>query len=296
MSALSGSAPGGHNERVTVSSDPGPIALLLVALALYARATHVLRRRGRRVPVAQRAAWYLGVLLLAAALVGPLDPLASRLLSAHMAQHVLIADVAAPLMLVGIRTPVLLFLLPRPALVTVARRRWLRRTFETLSRPLVAVPVYIATLYAWHLGFLFEGALRSDPLHALQHASFMATSALVWWAPLEPQRARVAGELWKAGHVLAARLGGMMLGMAFLAMRAPAYGGFYGDAARAYGLTPLTDQQIGGALMMVTDLVVMLAALAFFFWRAAARSDELADAVHDAAGEPAHPGRTLVPR
>ena len=260
-------------ESVSPSLDPGPIALLVVALALYARATVVLRRRGRRVSVAQQAAWYAGLVLLAVALVGPLDALASRLLSAHMAQHVAVADLAVPLMLIGLRTPVLMFYAPRPVLVAVARRTWVRRAFATLSRPLVAVPLYIATLYLWHLGYMFEGALRSGALHALQHLSFILTSALVWWAPLEPGRLRVGGELWKAGHVLAARLGGTMLGMAFLAMRAPAYGDFYGDAARAFGLTPLADQQIGGALMMIVDLVVMLGALGFFFWRAAADDD-----------------------
>ncbi len=250
--------------------DPGPVAALLVAVALYARAVSVLRRRGRSIPRAQQAAWYGGVGLLALALLGPLDALADELLSAHMAQHVLIADLAAPLMLVGLRTPVLLFLLPRPILGTLARRRGLRRAFRALRRPLVAVPVYIGVLYVWHLGPLFEGALRSEWLHVAQHWSFVAAGVLVWWAPLEPQRRRVRGELWKAGQVVGARLGGMMLGMAFLAMRSPAYGDFYGDSALAYGLTPIADQQLGGGLMMVVDLIVMLAALAFFFWRAAA--------------------------
>ncbi len=206
-----------------------------------------------------------------------------------MAQHVLIADLAAPLMLVGLRTPVLLFLLPRPLLVALARRGALRHAFRTLRRPLVAVPVYIGVLYAWHIGPLFDGALRSEWLHVLQHWSFVAVSVLVWWAPLEPQRRRVRGELWKAGHVLGARLGGMMLGMAFLAMRTPAYGAFYGDSAAAYGLTPMADQQIGGGLMMVVDLVIMFAALGFFFWRAAGDDDRA-----EAGGEPASPAGTLA--
>ena len=274
-----------------ISPDPGPIVLLALACVLYARAVIVLRRRGQRVSRWQQASWYVGLALLAVALLGPLDTLANELLSAHMGQHVLIADIAAPLLLLGLRTPVLVFFLPRPVLVTLARRRRLRTIFRTLRRPLVAVPVYIGVLYAWHLGFLFEGALRSDGLHVLQHWSFVASSILVWWAPLEPGRARAAGELWKAGHVLGARLGGMMLGMAFLAMRAPAYGDFYGDAALAYGLTPLADQQIGGGLMMVVDLVVMLAALGFFFWRAAADSDRAEAA---ASVEPAPRTSTLA--
>jgi putative membrane protein len=258
---------------MSLSFDPGPLVLLAVAVVLYARAVRLLRRRGRTVSNAQQLAWYAGVVILAAALVGPLDALADDLLSAHMAQHVLIADLAAPLLLIGLRTPVLLFFLPRSALVALARRARLRRALRTLRRPLVAVPVYIAVLYAWHLAPLFEGALRNEWLHALQHWSFIAASVLVWWAPLEPQRLRVRGELWKAGQVLGARLGGMMLGMAFLAMRAPVYAGFYGDRALAYGLTPLADQQIGGGLMMVVDLVVMLGALGFFFWRAGEEHD-----------------------
>ena len=258
---------------VTTAADPGPLVTLALAGALYGRAALNLRRRGRRVAIWQLVSWYAGLALLALALVGPFDALADGLLSAHMAQHVLIADLAAPLLLIGLRTPVLVFLLPRPVLATLARRRTLRRIFRTLRRPLVAVPVYIGILYAWHLGPLFEGALRNEWLHLLQHWSFVGASILVWWAPLEPKRARVPGELWKAAHVLGARLGGMMLGMALLAMRSPLYGDFYGDAAGAYGLTPLADQQIGGGLMMVVDLLVMLAALGFFFWRAAADSD-----------------------
>ncbi len=278
---------------MSLSFDPGPIVALALAAGLYARAVRVLRSRGHRVWAWQQVAWYAGIVLLALALVGPFDALADELLSAHMAQHVLIADLAAPLLLIGLRTPVLVFYLPRPVLVTLARRRRLRQVFRTLRRPLVAVPIYIGVLYAWHLGFLFEGALRNEWMHLLQHWSFVAASVLVWWAPLEPKRRRVPGELWKAGHVLGARLGGMMLGMAFLAMRTPVYGDFYGDAARAYGLTPLADQQIGGGLMMLVDLLVMFGAFGFFFWRAAADSDRT-QASSETDGAP--PSGTLATR
>jgi putative membrane protein len=284
---------------VGVALEPGPLIAVAVAGALYARAVVMLHGRGHRVSGWQQLSWWAGLVLLAAALLGPLDRLADELRSAHMAQHVVLADISAPLMLIGVRTPVLQFLLPRPVLVPLARWRGLRRVLTALSRPLVAVPVYIGVLYAWHLGVLFEGALRNEWLHVLQHWSFVAASLLVWWAPLEPTRARVSGELWKAGQMLGARLGGMMLGMAFLALRAPAYGDFYGDAARAYGLSPLADQQIGGGVMMVVDLVVMLVALGYFFWRAA-RDSETATAAEPVTGERAGGGSRqraeVVPR
>src|SRR3712207_8144990 len=66
-------------------------------------------------------------------------------LSLHDALPILlIADLGAPLLLAGARYPVLMFLLPRPALVTLARWRAGRRAFRALRHPLVAVPVYIA--------------------------------------------------------------------------------------------------------------------------------------------------------
>jgi cytochrome c oxidase assembly factor CtaG len=171
------------------------------------------------------------------------------------------------------RSPVYAFILPRPALVAVAQRRRLRKVFRTLRRPVVAIPVYVAILYGWHMAFMFEGALESQPVHVLQHWSFVFASVLVWWAPLDPKRRRLHGELWKIGHILGARLAGMMLGMAFVIMRSPAYDA-YGDRAREHGLTPLGDQQLAGGMMLSLDFLIMMFALCLFFWAAARDADE----------------------
>ena len=253
--------------------DPAAAAWLIALTLLYVRAVRVLRGRGYRVPMLQQVAWHSGVALWAVALLSPIGGYSDRLFSAHMAEHLLLTELGAPLLLVGARTPVLQFLLPRPVLKALARRRRLRKAFSVLRRPLVAVPLYILVLYAWHFRALFVGALENPVLHVLQHQSFIATSLLVWWAALEPQRRRMPGGLWKIGHLLAARLGGMFLGMAFLIMRTPAYASYYGDSAREYGLTPLEDQQLGGGMMLTLDTILMLFALALFFWRSAADHD-----------------------
>jgi cytochrome c oxidase assembly factor CtaG len=255
------------------SFDPAVIVILAAGASLYERAVRIVRGRGLAVSAWQRASWYCGLVLLAVALLSPIDGLGEQLLSAHMAQHLLIADLAAPLMLVGARSPVLLFLLPRSALVALARRRRLRRAFALLRQPLVAIPVYVLTLYTWHFGFMFEAALRSDLVHGLQHQSFVAVSLLVWWSALEPNRRRLPGELWKIGHILGARLPGMFLGMAFIVIRVPVYTEAYGGTDRAHGFTAVADQQLAGALMLGLDFFVTLGALTFFFWRAASDHD-----------------------
>jgi cytochrome c oxidase assembly factor CtaG len=252
--------------------DPAGVALVLLLIALYARAVTILRWRGYSVPAVQQALYYSGAALIAIALLGPPDALSDDLVSAHMAQHLLLADIAAPLLLAGIRTPVLVFMLPRPLLVRFARTRWLRSLFRTLRKPLVAVPIWVLVLYGWHFRFAFQGALEHPFVHALQHWSFFVTSILAWWAVVEPKHGRVGGELWKAGHLIGMRVAGMFLGMAFILMRTQAYP-WYGDRAHLHGLSVIRDQQYGGGIMFLVDLLVMFFALGFFFWRAAADND-----------------------
>jgi cytochrome c oxidase assembly factor CtaG len=73
--------------------------------------------------------------------------------------------------------------------------------------------------------------------------------------------------------LIGARLVGMFLGMALILLRSPAYISYYGERARDYGLSPLTDQQIAGGMMMGLDLFVMMFAVAFFFYRSAEEHD-----------------------
>lgn len=259
-----------------LSFDPAVIVLIALAAGLYVRAVRVLAGRGRQVPRLQQAAFGAGIALTAIALLGPFDHWGEELLSAHMAQHLLLADLSAPLLIIGLRTPVLYFYLPRFALVPLARSR-LRKVFRAIREPLPAIGIYVIVLYSWHLVPLFEGALRHDSLHALQHQSFVLASLLVWWSALEPKRLRLRGELWKAGYIVGARFSGMFLGMAFVALRSPVYAGYYGDAAREHGLDPLRDQQLAGGMMLGLDAFLMLGALAFFFYRSA-QDHDLAEA------------------
>jgi cytochrome c oxidase assembly factor CtaG len=256
-------------------------AIYLIALpaGLYLRAVRILARRGYRVPVIQQVSWYAGLTLMGIALLSPLDHLGETdLLSAHMAQHLLIADLSAPLLVIGLRSPVYAFLLPRALFAELCRSRRLRAVFRFLKQPFIAAPIWVLTLYGWHMAPAYEAALRHPVLHALQHQTFIVASILVWVSVLEPARRRVPGELWKIGHITGTRFAGMFLGMAFVVVQTPIYSGFYGARALEHGLTPVQDQRIAGGLMLGVDFFVMLGALVFFFMRAAEDADRKQDA------------------
>jgi len=263
-----------------MSFQAGPVLGLAVLALLYARAVRVLGRRGYHVPGAQQVYWWVGWVFLVAAFLSPLDTWAQEALSAHMAQHVLMADIAVPLLLIGIRNPMLQFFLPRSILVPLAHRRRLRAAFRSLRRPMVAIPVYTVVLYAWHLGPAFTAALENNFVHALQHQSFIAFSALVWWPLIEPNHRRLPAELWKIPYIVGVRLPTMFLGMAFVVAQTPFYASFYGSGTRGGGLSAISDQQLGGAIMMVVDIVTLMVVLIVVFWRAA-----LADAADAPVGE-----------
>src|SRR5919198_4500620 len=253
--------------------DPGAALLVAFTEFLYLRALKVLGRRGVHVPGGQIVLWHAGILMWAIGFFSPIHAWGDDLLSAHMAHHLLIADLAAPLLLAGARNPVLMFLLPKPALATLARSGWPRRAFRRLRQPLVAIPVFAVVLYGWHFSIFFEAAVRHPFVHALQHMSFVAIGVLVWWSALDPKRRRMRGELWKIPYLLGARMIGMMLGMSFVLIRVPIYTGVYGSGERKFGLTPIQDQQIAGALMVTVDLLIMVFALCFFFYKASQEAD-----------------------
>src|SRR3954454_13606057 len=253
--------------------DPGQLILVLGVEGLYLRALHILHGRGVAVPTAQIVLWHMGIALWAIGFFSPIHTLGDDLLSAHMAQHLLIADLAAPLLLAGLRNPVLMFYLPRPALVTLARSGWPRRAFRRLRQPLVAVPVYAIVLYGWHFSVFFDAAVRHPFVHALQHLSFVGIGILVWWSALEPKRRRLHGDLWKIPYLIGARMVGMFLGMSFVLIRVPIYTDVYGAGDRGHGLSALADQQIAGAMMVSLDLLIMVFALCFFFFKASQEAD-----------------------
>jgi putative membrane protein len=249
------------------------VVWLVLLEGFYLHALRTLGGRGVAVPPWQVVAWHAAMALWIAGLLSPIDDLGDDGLAFHMLQHLLIADLAAPLMLVALRNPVLAFFLPRPVLVPLARTGWLRRGFRFLRQPLVALPVYVLVLYGWHVSIFFEGAVRHPLVHALQHSSFIAIGVLVWWSVLEPKRRRLRGDLWKIGHILAARFLGMFLGMCFVLIRVPIYTDVYGSGERALDLSPIGDQQLAGGMMVSLDIVLMVFALAFFFNRAGQQHD-----------------------
>jgi cytochrome c oxidase assembly factor CtaG len=239
-----------------------PLGTAAVALLLFSRGfARLRRRRPDLAPAWAAAAFAAGVLVALAAVLTPLDELAeTELLSAHMAQHLLLADIAPLLLVVALRGPLRLFVVPRPVLRATARPG-VRRLARTARRPAVALALWAAAIYAWHVPALYETALASPALHVVEHASLLAAGVLVWSVILDPavgpgRRAAFAAGVLVAGVPLAE----------LLIAASPLYPHYAGLAERPFGLSADEDQARAGLLMMAEQLATLGTAAALLLW------------------------------
>jgi putative membrane protein len=261
--------------------DPLELSVLAMAGALYWRRARTLARRGRPVPALRLLAFAAGVLTLFVALASPLDTIGEeRLFSVHMLQHLLLGDVGALLLVLGLDGPLL-----RPLL----RVRLVHR-LRGLAHPLVALPLWGVNFVVWHLPALFDAALRTDAIHALQHVLFVAFGMLLWAALVEP----LPGPAWftapwKIPYVLAMWLVMLVLSQVFI-WSTHVYYAPYGHDAPLWGLTHLDDQKAGGGVMLVESALTMLPALVWVLLRVL-RESEARQRLVDAGVAPAAAAR-----
>ncbi len=276
----------------TWSLDPLQLIPLAAVALCYGRRARTLVRRGRPVPRGRKAWFFAGLALLLLALLSPIDTVGEeRLFWVHMVQHLLLGDLAPLAIVLGLNGAIL-----RPLLAVPVVRR-----LRVLAHPLVALPLWTLNLYLWHLPALYQSALSHDAVHALEHELFLFMGALMWAGVVEPLPGPAwFGRGWKAVYVLVVRSLGAALANVFIWAGAPLYPS-YAAGERLAGISPSSDQVIGGSIMFVEGSVVTVVVFGWLFlgWtREAEVRQTLEDRGHDplTAARAARYGRSELAR
>jgi len=234
---------------------------LAISIVMYACGAQRLRSRraARTAHEWYAAAFAAGCVVIAAALLSPLDDMSEQLFAAHMVQHELLMVVAAPLLVVGRPTLTMLWGLPKPVRLgvgaLVSSRVW-RFAWRKVSRPFHAWLIHAIVIWVWHVPAFFQTALRSDTVHAIQHLSFLGSALLFWWVVLFPRRQERLG--MSIVYLFATALHTGVLGALMSVSRTvwyPAYSG-----VTPWALTPIQDQQLAGLVMWIPSSMVYLGA------------------------------------
>lgn len=190
--------------------------------------------------MSRRIALALGILTLAVIWLGPLPSLAAGSFSAHMTMHMGIVAVAAPLLALGVAGG---------RFDPVMRAAW-------LFPPVPWSIVELVVVWTWHTPALHHAARHGVAAFAVEQTSFLLSGFVVWIAAFGGDT-RLRAERTGAG-VLALLLTSMHMTLlgALLAL-APrplfAHGHAHG------GLSPLDDQHLGGAIMLLVGGISYLA-------------------------------------
>jgi len=249
--------------RAVVTSwplSPWTVAALLASAAVYLRGYRVLRGAGsRRIGPREASAFLGGLSALFIALESPIEPLTSLLLSMHMAQHLLLMLVAAPLIVLGAPELPTLIGLPESVrriwILPLLRSPGLRAAGRWLTRPIIAWLLSALAVWVWHVPSLYDLALRDPRWHYVEHASFFLTALLFWWVVIEPYPALPRGDRWLLLPYLflAGIQGGVLAALLTFANRV-VYP-HYAAMPRLWGITPIRDQEVAGAMMWVAGIV-----------------------------------------
>jgi cytochrome c oxidase assembly factor CtaG len=198
-----------------------------------------------------------GLAALWVALETPIDPISDHYLdSVHMLQHVLLAFVGPPLMLLGLSRGMVAQLVRVPGV-------------RALTEPIPAQVIAGVVMVAWHLPPLYDATLRNEGLHVFEHITFIGAGVVLYWPIIQATSAYARWQMSpgaKLVYILIATLPQDGVALALIFSRVPFYE-YYTHAPRLIdGFSPLIDQTVAGAVLMVFGKATLaVAALAVFF-------------------------------
>ncbi|WP_157930534.1 cytochrome c oxidase assembly protein [Glycomyces xiaoerkulensis] len=166
-----------------------PCTAAILGVGLYTAGARRLRRRGDAWPRHRTALWTTGWAVVVLATSTGLGKYGLVLFSAHMVQHMAL-NMLAPIFLV-LAAPVTLALRavrpdraggPREWILAVVHSRFA----AFVCRPLIALLIYLTSLYIMYFTGLFAWALGSHFGHLVMTAHFLLAGSLFFWIVIGP--------------------------------------------------------------------------------------------------------------
>ena len=267
-----GGIEAGQNPFTAWNWNPLPTLLLLVFAYLYLNGLSNWERPSHPISRWQKASFFTGLFLIFISLQSPLDNLSEHMLSFHQLQHFLLRMMAPLLVLLGAPlTPVLRGLPPwvlQRIVRPTVRHSLARAAYEKLTNPVITVALFMGVLYLWQFPGAFNLSLRNEFVHALMHITMASSGFIFYWAVIDPKphRSRVhyGVRVLYLGLIV---LPNTVLGAVITFSRGIIYTG-YQDVYQPFGISLLTDQQLGGLLLWVPGdmMSILVAGIVMIMW------------------------------
>jgi putative membrane protein len=114
--------------------------------------------------------------------------------------------------------------------------------------PAAALIFFNLDIYLWHAPALYNLTLQNEYVHIAEHLSFMLFGLFTWWPVLSPIPSERLSAPLQTLYLFANAMFMMVLGIVFTFIPTVLYAP-YAHAPRLWGISAITDQQIGGLIM-----------------------------------------------
>jgi len=244
---------------------PYTLLALLILCLLYAGALRLTYKDPVRTPLMKRQllSFAGAIVSIALVLLTPLDDIArTQLFVAHMIQAVAITTISSPLLLAAIPDWMIQPIVDLPVV---------RQIFQFVTFPIVASIIFNVTFLIWHAPGFYSYAIQQGTLYHVELWSFFLASLLNWWPIIGP-----LGKMRNFSYpvlMLYAFFDGQPVDIfAFLLVFTEVviyHVNHIPTSWLNYGYSPLADQTIGGAFLLVPGIVdLMVMSPLFFRWLA----------------------------
>lgn len=189
--------------------------------------------------------------------IPPVEEAADACFTIHMVQH-LILIVLIPVLLVYAKAGRCLMMgLPWKGRRALSRIRHAARSVGRMTTVIFAGVLFAVVLWGWHLTVMYDAAVRNEPIHNLEHTTFLVAGLLLWMVVMDerygflPRGILVFGTAFQSG----------LLGAALVFAPVPLYQSHLQQSLLP--LSPLGDQQLAGGIMWMPLGGVFLLTLYF---------------------------------
>lgn len=255
--------------------DPPPIPLLpavaLLLAASYGAGVWVLHRRGVSWPWPRTVSFLTGSALLAAITGLAIESYGFRLFSAFMFQHLTLSILIPPLLVLGSPGRLLLRATPHHGLgrlVLIAALAGLRSPIARfLLHPGFTIPLFLFSYYGLYLSNLFDVLAASWVGHTMLEVLFLAAGLLFIIPILSPDPLPVRqSNLGKLLDIFVEMPLHVFIGVILMMAPTPLVATF-ADPPANWGVDPVADQGMAGALAWSYGEPVALITIIVFAWR-----------------------------
>lgn len=180
-----------------------------------------------------------------------LEPFFDLSFSLHMLFHVILIYVLAPALLTG---RLFFWLLPkRDKTNLIFYLGKIRSVLSFLTNSATGILLSSAVLWLGHVPEIYDSSMQNDVLHAALHVVFLVTF-LFYWSPLVSSPLHLPHLVTNESstlYILISATQGMILG-AIIAFSNEIIYAYYSGLPHLGKIPALTDQQIGGVIMLLT--------------------------------------------